>query len=49
MGLKFKCDTISEFDIEENGLDEILVEKSQMSNFATSIYKDSRILMTGGN
>lgn len=48
MGLKFKCDTIYEFDIEENGVDEIYQEKACMNNFATSVYKDSQIIMTGG-
>ncbi len=48
MGLKFKSDTIYEFDVEENGLDEIYQEKACMANFATSVYKDRHIIMTGG-
>ncbi len=48
MGLNFKCESIYKFDIENNGADEIFKEKFQMKNFATSIYNQTKIIMTGG-
>jgi hypothetical protein len=48
MGLKFKADTFYEFDIDDNGVDEIYQEKGCMSNFSTAVYKDSHLILTGG-
>lgn len=48
MGLKFKADTIYEFDIDGNGVDEIYQEKECLSNFSTAVYKDSLLILTGG-
>ena len=49
MGLNFKCNSIYEFDIENNGADEIFKENTQMLNFASAVYNKRYVIMTGGS
>jgi len=48
MGYKFKSDSIYEFDIDNNGINEVFKENSCMTDFSTVVYKGSRLLMSGG-
>ena len=48
MGVQFGAKTISEFDIDGNGLDELYVSKSPFLNFASSVYYDRHLYISGG-
>lgn len=49
MGLNFKSDKIYEFDIENNGADEIYKENKMMISFSTAVYNSNQVIMTGGS
>ena len=49
MGVQFGSKTICEFDIDENGLDELYTSKnSSFLNFASAVYCDRHLYISGG-